>query len=111
MVNAVYEFYLFILFLTIIYDFLAFVEGIPSPDLVDFVNSMKPISVIELGKEMDDLVIKESVNTSLVLERLRFKPKDKSKLYIPLYRMISLPVVRPHLGNDVIRLDSHFVNT
>ena len=40
-----------------------------------------------------------------------FKPKDKSKLYIPLCRMISLPIVRPHLGNDVMRLGSHFVNT
>ena len=60
---------------------------------------------------MDDLVIKESVNTSLVLERLWFEPKIKSKLHIPLCQMISLPIVRPFLGNDVMRLGAHFVKT
>ena len=67
------------LFLTIIYDLLVDVIDNPSTDLVDVVDSVKPISAIELGKEMDELVIKESVNTSLVLERLRFKPIEKSK--------------------------------
>ena len=99
-----------------LYVFLEFVEGLPLTDLanlysVDFVKFLKLISAKELGKEMDDLVIKESVITSLVLERLQFEPKNKSKLHIPLCRMISLPIVRPFLENDVMRLGVHFVKT
>jgi hypothetical protein len=43
------------------------------------------------------------------LEKLRFKSCSKSKINIPLSRMISLPVVRPFLKNDVMNLAIHFV--
>jgi hypothetical protein len=43
------------------------------------------------------------------LEKLRFKPRSKSKINIPLCRMISLLVVRPFLKNNVMNLAAHFV--
>jgi hypothetical protein len=49
------------------------------------------------------------VNYYTRLEKMRFQPRSKSKISIPLYRMISLPVVRPFLKNDVLNFASHFV--
>jgi hypothetical protein len=52
---------------------------------------------------------KEKVNCYIRLEKMRFQPRSKSKISIPLCRMISLPVVHPFLKNDVLNLASHFV--
>jgi hypothetical protein len=50
------------------------------------------------------------VNCYSHLERMRFQPRAKSKISILLCRMISLPIVRPFLKNDVLNLASHFVS-
>ena len=73
------------------------------------IDQSEPLSAEELGKEMDDLLLKESVSTSAVLDGLGVKPKSKSKISIPLCRMISLPVVRPFLKNDVMGIGQDFV--
>jgi hypothetical protein len=52
---------------------------------------------------------KRNCDTSSCLEHLRYQPKAKSKINIPLCRMISLPVVRPCLENDVMNLAVYFV--
>jgi hypothetical protein len=49
------------------------------------------------------------VNTTSRLEKLRFQPRRKSKINIPLRRIVPLPVVRPILKNDVMNLVAHFV--
>lgn len=74
-------------------------------------DSTVEMSAEELGKEMDAQIAKESVNTNVVLDRLRFKPRNKSKLNIPLCRMKPLAAVRTHLRNDVMALGSHFIST
>ena len=51
----------------------------------------------QLQHHMDRLVLKESVRPNMILDNLRFKPVQKSKLYIPLFRMKSLEAVRPRL--------------
>ena len=56
------------------------------------------------------MVAKETVNTASRLEQLKWEPKAKGRLFIPLCRMISLPVVRPYLKNDVSQLASHFTS-
>jgi hypothetical protein len=68
------------------------------------------LSSEQVEKEMNDIISKESVNTNFSIESLRFKPRKKSKLCIPLCRMIALLVVRPFLRNDVMNLASHFVS-
>jgi hypothetical protein len=55
------------------------------------------------------LLKKESVNTTSRLEKLRFQPHPKSKINIPLYKMVSLPILCPFLKNDVMNLAAHFV--
>jgi hypothetical protein len=68
-----------------------------------------PLSEREVELEIHGILKKESVNITSRLEKLRFKPRSKSKINIPLCRMISLPVVRPFLKNDVMNLAAHFV--
>ena len=46
----------------------------------------------QLQQHMDRLVLKESVRPNMILDNLRFKPVQKSKLYIPLCRMKPLEV-------------------
>jgi hypothetical protein len=50
------------------------------------------------------------VNCYTRLEKMRLQPRTKSKISIPLCRMISLPIVRPFLKNDVLNLASHFIS-
>lgn len=68
-----------------------------------------PLSEDQLELQLHAFLKKESVNTSSRLERLRYQPRAKSKLNIPLCRMVPLPVVRHFLKNDVMNLAAHFV--
>ena len=63
----------------------------------------------EVESEIHSILKKESSNTHSLLEKLIFQPKQKSRLRIPLCRMISLPIVRCSLQSDVRELASHFV--
>ena len=64
---------------------------------------------VELKLKLHDLEIKESVPTASHLEKLKRQPKQKGRLFIPLCRMMPLPVVRPYLKNDVSQLATHFM--
>ena len=64
----------------------------------------------ELKVKLHDLAIKESVPTASRLEKLKWQPKQKGRLFIPLCRMMPLPVVRPYLKNDVSQLATHFMS-
>jgi hypothetical protein len=68
------------------------------------------LSQQEIDTRLRGLLKKEQVNCYSHLERMRFQPRAKSKISIPLCCMISLPVVRPFLKNDVLNLASHFVS-
>ena len=63
----------------------------------------------ELKLKLHDLAIKESVPTASRLEKLKWQPKQKGRLFIPLCRMMPLLVVRPYLKNDVSQLATHFM--
>ena len=82
-------------------------EGDPQAPRVNAI--LEPLSQDQLELELHGFLKKETVNTSSRLERLRYQPRAKSKINIPLCRMISLPVVRPFLKNDVMNLAAHFV--
>ena len=68
------------------------------------------LSDVELKVKLHDLAIKESVPTASRLEKLKWQPKQKGRLFIPLCRMLPLPVVRPFLKNDVSQLATHFMS-
>lgn len=61
--------------------------------------------------KLHDLMEKEIPNTASRLDQLKWEPRTKGRLFIPLCRMISLPVVRPYLKTDVSQLASFFVKT
>lgn len=63
----------------------------------------------EVNKKLDDLFSKETVNIASALEKLKWQPRTKCKTFIPICRMISLPVVKPYLKNDVLNLALHFM--
>ena len=67
------------------------------------------LSDVELKLKLHDLAIKESVPTTSRLEKLKWQPKQKGCFFIPLCRMMPLPVVRPSLKNDVSLLATHFM--
>jgi hypothetical protein len=71
-------------------------------------SSPLPLSVNELELAIHG-ILKECVNTTSRLEKLRFQPRRKSKINIPLCRMVPFPVVRPFLKDDVMNLAAHFV--
>jgi len=56
-----------------------------------------------------DVLIGEKINTVDILESLKIVPKEKSRLNIPLCRMVSRPIVRPALQTDVNKLEADFV--
>ena len=68
------------------------------------------LSERQLETEIHSILKNETVNTASRFEKLRFHPKRKSKINIPLCMMVSLPVVRLFLKNDVMNLASHFVS-
>ena len=57
-----------------------------------------------------DVLVAEKINTVDILEALKILPKEKSRLNIPLCRMISRPIVRPALQTDVNKLEVDFVH-
>jgi len=57
-----------------------------------------------------DVLIGEKINTVDILESLKIVPKEKSRLNIPLCRMVSRPIVRPALQTDVNKLEADFVH-
>ena len=64
----------------------------------------------ELKLKLHDLAIKESVPTTSRLEKLKWQPKQKGRLFIPLCRMMFFSVVRAYLKNDVFQLATHFMS-
>ena len=59
--------------------------------------------------KLHDLAIKKSVPTFSCLEKLKWQPKQKGSIFIPLCRMMLLPVVRPFVKNNVSQLATHFM--
>jgi hypothetical protein len=68
-----------------------------------------PISRDEVDGAMTKVVEKEMVNTRSRLMSCRFQPMEKSKIYIPMCRLVGLQAVRPALAKDIYELGSHFI--
>ena len=54
------------------------------------------------------MISNEISSTKSRNERLTFQPKNKSKIFIPLCRIVCLPVVRLFLKINIHKLASHF---
>ena len=49
-------------------------------------------------------------DSNSVIENLRFSPSSKSRFFIPLCRLLSMPLVRPTLMSDVLKLEQGFIH-
>lgn len=67
------------------------------------------LSESQLQGELNQLLAEQSVDTTSKIEQLRFQPVNKSRLFIPLCRLVSLQAVRPALKGDITDLQAHFV--
>ena len=51
-----------------------------------------------------------SFDSNSVIENLQFQPASKSRFSIPLCRLLSMPVIRPILMSDVLKLEQGFIH-
>lgn len=58
----------------------------------------------------DELRFKQKVNSIDCIEDMRISPKEESRFFIPLCRMIPMPIVRPSLESDIKRLEAAFTH-
>jgi hypothetical protein len=54
--------------------------------------------------------LKEKLDSNAIIQDLRFKPHEYGHMRIPLCRMTPLPLVRPILQPDVLRLEAEFMH-
>jgi hypothetical protein len=55
-----------------------------------------------------EVVHTNKMNTVAIWEKYKIFPKCKAMMNIPLYRMISMPIVRPALKIDVHKMEQAF---
>ncbi len=48
------------------------------------------------------------INVIEILEKHKMLPKRKARIKMPLYKMISMPIVRPTLKIDVLKMEQAF---
>jgi hypothetical protein len=65
------------------------------------------LEVINTTRDKDIFQVKmeHKVQTIEVLERHKIHPKTKAAMNIPLYRIISMPVVKPTLKINVVKME------
>ena len=73
----------------------------PNDDLCDITSSHVKAHAI-----LSD----HSSNSNFVIENLQFQPTFKSRFFILLCRLLSMPLVRPTLLSDVLKLEQGFIH-
>jgi hypothetical protein len=69
-----------------------------------------PNDLLNVEDTMSHMRYLQNTNFNYLIGGLRMKPFSKSRVSIPLCRLISLPIVRPILAIDVQLLENEFVN-
>ena len=64
----------------------------------------------QFGSDEDEIRGRQKLNSVATISSLRLKPSSSSRFFIPLCRMIAMPVVRPTLQSDLSKLEQEFVH-
>ena len=64
----------------------------------------------QFGCDEDEIRGRQKLNSVATISSLRLKPSSSSRFFIPLCRMIAMPVVRPTLQSDLSKLEQEFVH-
>ena len=62
------------------------------------------------GLSEDDIRLSQKINTVAALAALRLQPAHISRHNIPLCRLVVMPMVRPTLQCDLVKLEQEFVH-
>ena len=76
--------------------------------LVEFSDDEEEEALLKLNK--DELRQLQKVDSIQVIENMRISPKDASRFYIPLCRMLYMPLVRSTLATDIKKLEIEFTH-
>jgi len=57
----------------------------------------------------DEIRTRQKLNSVSTIANLRFQPFSLSRFFIPLCRMVAMPMVRPTLASDLVKLEQEFV--
>ena len=74
----------------------------------DIVGDDSQFLVDDLVDE-DDIRTRQKLNSVSTIANLRFQPFSLSRFFIPLCRMVAMPMVRPTLASDLVKLEQEFV--
>ena len=58
----------------------------------------------------DEIRTRQKLNSVSTIASLRFQPISSSRFFIPLCRMLAMPMVRPTLASDLVKLEQEFVH-
>jgi hypothetical protein len=58
----------------------------------------------------DEIRTRQKLNSVSTISSLRFQPISSSRFSIPLCRMLAMPMVRPTLASDLVKLEQEFVH-
>jgi hypothetical protein len=59
---------------------------------------------------VDQIWASKKIISIATIEALRLKPSSFSRMVVPLYRMVAMPIVRPILSSDLESLEDDFVH-
>ena len=63
----------------------------------------------QVGLNEDDIRRAQKMDTVATLRSLRLFPNELSRMWIPLCRLVPMPMVRPTLASDILALEQQFV--
>lgn len=73
------------------------------------------LALVDVSRGVDvaaqQIMKEQKHNFGDVLAQMRIMPAHKSRMKIPLCRLISTPIVRPALKSDVKKLESNFLHS
>ena len=58
----------------------------------------------------DEIRTRHKLNSVATITNLRFQPINSSRFFIPLCRMVAMPMLRPTLASDLAKLEQEFVH-
>lgn len=64
----------------------------------------------DFSGDVDAFRGRQKLNSVATLSSLRMKPSSVSRFFIPLCRMVAMPMVRPTLQSDLIKLEQEFTH-
>jgi hypothetical protein len=80
------------------------------PEVGELSNDQDLEDNIDYSISEDELRLQQKVNSVAAINSMRMRPVPKSRMRIPLCRMVYMPMVWPTLDSDLKKLEQEFVH-